>query len=415
MARKLHDMAGRLTATRFDTPTASLLDAVVSGPESDDLLTARLQALPLNEAVGLLLDKAVAANTPIERRNVANLIVNVCRERTADITAFSASTHAAAWRTLIADEGSITNGGTPVANSFLSLNEALFASTNVLPPEADGPRWGYSSDHYDDSLRQRSPGRLAAQMIDTYGEDGRALVRARVLARLAGIPESELPKYPHQAPPTQAEAAGLRRRFAAVTNRDDAARLVSEQPLPIKVVLPEILCDDPTLNARLTGLAATVTNITVTDDAFKAIIAPWLNRPVDPALIRTLSDYCLRQGSNQVGVLCQIERKSDFGGCTVSVQTAPANLMAAGINDGEHTNNLRRVVGVTGLVCARGILGAARWRFTELPEKRGWGTFTASDPSTLRQMDQAIADFCNGKADAASAGVVRFLAKGPGQ
>lgn len=414
MTRKLHEVATRLTAVRFETPTDALLDAALQSGDSNDLLAARLRALPLEDAVGLLLDKAVLTNAPAARLKAAGQIATVRREDATKGMKLNPVAHAAAWRDLIADERHITNTVTSVADTFLCLNEALFSPTNTLPPEADGPRWRHSDDYYDYDLQRRSVGCLAARTIATYGVDGRTLVRARVLARLTGTPEADLPKYPHQAPPTKAEAARLRNRFAAVANREEAARLVSEQPLPIKAALTDILCADPALNARLTALAATVTNIAVTDDPMRGVLAPWLNHPVDPALVQTLSEYCLRQGSNQVAVLCQIDRQSDFGGCSVTVKAAPPDLMAEGINDSGQTNQLTHVVGVTGLVCAHGVLGAARWRFSEQPEKRGWGTFTASEPATYQHMDQAIADFCGSKADATSAGIVRFLAKGPG-
>ena len=416
MVRKLREIGGRLTAMRVETPTGALLDATLNGVEDHELLTARLRPLPLDEAVGLLLDKAIATNTPDARLKAANLIADVCVSGGRSVFAplLDAAGHATAWRALIADRRTGTNSATTVEDAFLCLNETLFAPTNVLPTSAHDRSGRSSHDYYDYALQGRSPGRLAARMFETYGEEGRTLVRTRVLARLTGTPESELPKYPHQARPTDAEAACVRDRFAAITNREEAARVVGEQSLPVKSALPDILRADPALNARLTALA-TVTNITVTDNAMRDVLAPWLNRPVDQTLIQTLSEYCLRQGSNQVAVLCQIERKADFGGCAVTVQPAPANLMAAGISDGEYTNNLRRVVGVTGLVCSRGVLGAAHWRFTELPEERGWGAFTASDPATLQQMNQAIADFCGSKADVTSAGIVRFLAKGPGQ
>lgn len=126
-----------------------------------------------------------------------------------------------------------------------------------------------------------------------------------------------------------------------------------------------------------------------------------------------LQTYCLSQTSKGIPVHCRIERRENFGGCRVVVERAGQALVSENCHErGEGTNAPPQLVGVTGLVCARGVMGSAQWRTMPLPEDVNWSRLVSSDPEGFARFWTAVGEFCGSKADAVSVGIVRFLSKG---
>jgi hypothetical protein len=356
-------------------------------------LAAQLQAMAPSEAIGAILRAAVATNDPAGRTRVAgvlSLLLYRSRSRDGkpasfDVTGLDPKVWAAEWKALVTDDrASGTDTSMTIADQYLSLNEQLFV----------------------DGMTDR-----ARRCIDDYGEQGRDLVRRRVLGRLSGAPESQLPKYPGESTLSSAASEGLRQRLAAVTSYREMATLVRGLSMDELAGLPAIVHADPNLSARLIPIANTVASVAAddADPATRKRLATWVGKTVDPSMATDLRAYCVERCRAGQRVICLLARDPRLGGCWVTVrEQGPGELPGAGIGV--------RPTGVYALVCAPGVYGTASWRIAPPPDTPAgqWPfvTFEGSNSDELQAYEQALAEVFSPKVEATSIALVKFQAGG---
>ena len=147
-----------------------------------EMLTARIRAIPPSEAMKIILSKAVEIDDPRGRTSMVYPLYQVLptNPRKAgeapsyDGRGLDPTLYADQWRSLVMDERKPSNEAWgSVSDMFLCAYECLFA--------------GRRRDELE-------------KLILDYGVPGREFLRQRVLGRLSGTPESQLPRYPQDAP-----------------------------------------------------------------------------------------------------------------------------------------------------------------------------------------------------------------------
>jgi hypothetical protein len=398
--------AADLATMPYDASLDDLLANELAGNKAPGrgLLLGRLEALARPELVHALLQKAADVQDAAGRATLVRLLAEVeyLRLRDGDRPmapgrdSNGAVPDAALWRTLVTmDDTSVDPTGARVADLFLCLHEQVFTAPPPKPPD---PRTLFRMLGTGAigrlPLNPHAHGARASTLILDYGPRGRDFVLGRVLARLDGRPE---PACPGQTPVPSATLDSLTHRLEAVTTRDEAAALAAGLPLPEFAALPDILLANAALNARLSAFANTITQVSALGDAaLQQRLEPWVGRTLSPELIQLLEETCAVATTNGNAVSCLFAREEGFGGCSVRVETLPT---------GEPP---KKVVGYTGLVCARGICEPCAWRTTPTPAKVCWGTLWTDHPVQRSAFQKAAEDLCRAKSDACSASIVKF-------
>ena len=388
--------AKRLAAMPFDRTDDDLLAIVQGGQDKDvhferDALFNRLRRMTLDQACGYLLGKAVAADDPKTRLTMHWMLAwRVGRNAgvSAEKAGVTPTGHAEAWKALVADDRVVTGlgdyAGECVSDAYLTLYERLFSELKISE--------GWSSEEG-----------TAAKVLRKYGALGRTLVRQRVLARLGGLRADQLPKYPGETTLSAEQKAACVRRFSEATSRERAAAVVDGLSIYERVALPEILRENPALNARLEALANTVTRISVQNrgDEEQRLKA-WEGRRMDAELVGELAALCEARAKSNLPTLCLLSRKENFGGCEVLVNATDTM--------GEREKKV--CVGYSGLVCDRGVIASAKWRTAPPPAETNWNTVLTSEPDQLRGFQRGTESLCKGTNTACAAGFVRFKTEG---
>lgn len=267
-------------------------------------LATQLQAMVPSEAVAAILRAAVATHDPAGRTRVAGvlrLLLHQSRPKDGrpasfNVGALDPRAWSAEWKALITDDRvSGTDSPMTIADQYLSLNEQLFVDRMT-----DRPR----------------------KCIDDYGEQGRDLIRRRVLGRLSGMSDSQLPEYPGESTLSPAASARLRQKLGAVTSYKEMATLVQGLSLDERAGLPTIMQADPDLSVRLIPIANTVVAV-VADDADAAMkerLATWVGETVTPGMVADLREYCIGQCGAGRRFICLLARDKHLGGCCVKVK-----------------------------------------------------------------------------------------------
>jgi len=400
------EQAEQLRHFPYEVPFEQMLADVPWGNDRDhpvrELLYARTEVMPLAEVLGPVLEYAAAATHPVIRTDLAFLLRSRAGDRPEE--GLSATNHAAEWETLISDDriAESSTGSQIVSEQFLALNEHLFGGEWDVIPETEENDWrgGVEGEH------------AARELLKSRGERGRDWLRARVRRRLAGVPESELPPYPSpEARPDEEETAGILRRFGAVTNREEAAAVVAEMSFGQRAALPELLRENPELNARLLPPANRVQAVRADGDAgeWNRRLREWEGKLPTPDLLDQMRQCAEEMARAGKPVTCHLTRRADFGGCEVAFEVQPVRLRHAKPGDPPWP-----IVGYGGLVCAPGLYGAALWRIAPLPEdecKRWWAPAT-SDSFDLERFDRAVKDFFDPAIPASEEAIAVFQTKG---
>lgn len=279
------------------------------------------------------------------------------------------------WYALVTDDREVPgDSSSRVSDRFLCQYERLFADRRVVDPEG---------------------------LIREYGASGRELLRRRVLGRLSGLSEGELPKYPQDAPLSDAVRAALREKLAAVASGERAIESLGDLFIYERAALPGLLQGDPNLCAGLLPAANTVVAVSAADaePELQNRLMAWVGRPVTSGLVRQLQEYCKARGQVGRETFCLLARREYLGGCQVTVRAD------VGGQGGE-------IIGVNGLVCAPGVFATANWRLAPLPETVDWWIYQTSEPYVMEEFERALADVFGPGVEASSAVIVRFMTKG---
>ena len=375
------------------------------GGYAHQVLMAKFESAPFPDVLGLLLKQAAATNTAHARAALAGMARQAAAGRAA--TGVKPTDHADPWKSLIADDrASSTNADRLVSDSFLILNEQLFAS---------GKAAAQGDDFFSEYGRSREAGAADALIAD-YGRRGRELLRERARGRLSGTPEEKLPRYPDDEPLSPKGYAALKGKLAGVDGLDKLAEATEKLSIYERAALPELLRKEPTLNERLAAMANKVTKVTVdsTDEAFRTKLEAWRGKAFTPDLVRDLQDYCTAQARASRPSACLLSRKGDFAGCEVSVRSAvaPADEPDA---EGEGKPAIRPIAGLTGLICGHGLYGAAVWRTAPPPAKDTWGNVETSEPDVIRDFQASAARLCGSDVAASEEAFAVFETKGDRQ
>ena len=397
--KKLRDKAADLRLKVWDFDNDRLLDAWLA--EGSDILELRVKAMPLPDALRLLLDRAARETNAENRIELAGLVADILKDDTP-AAIVSAPGLAGFWKELLSDSRTVREH--QVCDSYLALLER--------PREESSGRGSRRYAFYEDasepacSLNQGFAGFKAIGLIHLYGDEIRAVLRSRAEARLAGEPEERLPPIPSSAGVDEGGRKALAGRLAAAGSRSDAEALVKSLGLAEREALPVVLTNAPALNRALLAHALIVTNIAAGGDAaFAEAARPWLNRAADEKLVRLLEAYCADQCRTGRSVTVTLARAADFGGCTVS-STPFADVSP---DDRDRKKGPPRIVGYSGLAVISGFYGSLDRRLLAKPKKEEWGAFETSLPDEKKDFDNAVTnEFFSALAPASAGGLVVF-------
>ncbi len=216
---------------------------------------------------------------------------------------FSMAAHAEAWRKLLADTRSITDfGGMTMGEPMTVGQYAGIAAEQLFAPGAE--------DRQEEN-----------EEAQQFGSKAYEVYRTRAEARLAGKPESALPKFPSgknvsaerrktiQTELTTASGESLRQRVAALTSDEYLA-------------LHEILAADAQLNTKLAALANVISDVQVALDApgLKQQAEALKGKPLDRKMVETLvetSKALLKEGK-PIQIL--VSRAGSLGGIKIRAE-----------------------------------------------------------------------------------------------
>ncbi len=369
-----------------------------------EVLNAKIETSSPPEFLGTLLGLASATNSPAFRLEIATMARPAAGQYAA--TGLAPTHYANHWKTLIADDrrGSPT-ADTLVSDAFLVLNEELFSETSAAARKA--PK--------DDSFFRRLSTKDSppVALIATYGRRGHEWLRDRVLQRLAGMSENQLPRYPIDEAFSPEQYATLKRKMEQATDPAQVSETMDKLSIYEHAALPGLLRKESDLNKRLTPMAGIITSVTVegVDESAQMTLTAWKGKTLATDLVRDLRDLCEAQvqaGRTASGILM---RNGEFGGCTVSFISRVA-IPDSSNKRGGRTATDWRVAGITGLVCAPEVYSAAVWRTVQQPAAQKWDCVETSDPDTVRTFQMAINDLCRSKVAACDKAFVAFQTKG---
>lgn len=355
----LEQWADRVAGLHCPSDLDRLLDRPDAEPFKEEMVKEMLAALPLREAAGMLLRRAVASGQPSASDDLERRLRAIAFDRdTQRVPGLSPTDHADAWRTLITGSSKI-----------LLLNEALFAKPLRHAPRLteEGRRGGGLMDAEA----------MAKRLIDDHGACAQAFLEQRVRARLAGTAEDALPPYPCDAPLAAADGTAVKARLAAAASREEAQALMAALPLAEREALPDLLRGDPVLNARLQAFAGVITAIQASpaDTAMAERLARWRGRALCPELVGELEAWCRTEAESGRPAHCTIGRHRDFAGTGIVLEVTAAPVAEEALEKGERM----RIVGWCGVACAPGIYGGMRRRTAPMPVARSWRTIESSD------------------------------------
>jgi hypothetical protein len=248
-------------------------------------------------------------------------------------------------------------------------------------------------------------------VIRDYGQRGREMVKKRILARLDGVAEDELPAFPSDRKALSGELLLLRNKLQAARTRSQAVEIFEKLSVYELEYLGEILKSDAELNRRLTSFANAVISVKVTgNDVLQKRIEKWQGSELSAAIIDELRACCLEGVTKSKAYECRVDRAKGFGGCNLTIRTISSDEMTAGMRKAKESD--RGISGISGLVAAEGLYGSARWRTAPKPKKLYWGMLRTSSPDQMYDFEVAVQGICDGSVPASSEGIVRFIAKG---
>ena len=357
-------LANELKRIDYDATTDELIDCVIeSMPGTNSIertmLLARLRFQESDQALRLLLNEAVSRTDGQQRSASANVISEMIK---GNRDLYGAGPGAPAvpeggdadhWKVLIGDTSSIEGTDALVCDQFMWLNEEIYAPA---PEEKnyDYMYWAESGGAQKNGFQILRGGVKARDVIHEYGERGRELVRTRILARLKGLPEKDLPLYTddYVAPPEQVER--LRTKLREAKSRSEAEAAVKKIQIYDIAAMLKLLREDHDLNMKLTAFANTVTSVTVSDGLEKERLSGWEGDSLTPSHIEELRSICDGYARTNKAVECLINRADAFGGCALIVRAISDKELTAGMPNREP--ELRRIIGIAGLVVSDGLL-----------------------------------------------------------
>lgn len=383
----LRQTADKLAALSLDCPADRRKICLADGQYDRALVDAKLQEVPLADVLGEVLAHAVSISGADDRGSIAHQIAR--RAGKEPVSGLRATDHAAAWETLIADDRRLSYDSERLASEvFLILNEQLFAQGNLPSTKRDS--WSF--------LDANAGGRAARQLLWEHGTSGRAWLRDRVRQRLAGVPETELPRYLADIPLADERLAALRVKFAAAADGAAARKLVAELSPAERLALPDLLGREPELNAWLLERNSRIDAVQIDGDLgeWNAKLRAWEGRPLARDLLEDLRSCAEERVRAELPFSAKLIRRPDFGGSALEITTTVPVPEYYRRNGAE-----QRIAGFAGLICGPGCYGAAFWRTAPPPDKENRWSVATSDSFEMRGF-QAAADAFFGAALPAS-------------
>ena len=376
---KLRQTADKLEALPLDCPVERRKICLADGQYDRALVDAKLQEAPLADVLDEVLAHAVSLSAADDRGSIAHQIAR--RAGKEPVPGLRATDHAAAWETLIADDRRQSYDSERLTSeAFLILNEQLFAQGNLPPTKQDS--WSF--------LDANAGGRAARQLLWEQGASGRLWLRDRVRQRLAGVSEAELPRYLADVPLADDMRTALREKFAAAADGAAGRKLVADLSPAERLALPDLLRQEPELNARLLEWNRRIDAVQIDGDLgeWNAKLRVWEGRPMAPELLEDLRSCAEERARAELPFGAKLVRKPDFGGAALEI--------TATVPEPEYlrrNNETQRIVGYAGLICGPGCYGAAVWRTAPPPDQKNWWSAATSDSFEIRGFRQAADAF----------------------
>lgn len=401
----LRNAATVLRTFKWETGTSDLAAQWVG--ESDiaarnwveRVLDARLEIMPPPDALRLLMACAVKETDPERRMKMAILINQSMMEERRRLTPASTAEE---WKALFGD--SRTNREHQVRDSYLILCENLFAPPEASAEERYIPFYGCPEEN-PCSLGMPNRSSRALDLIHLYGDEGRAFLLKREIARLEGVPEESLEPFPSARTFPVERVASVESRLEQAKTREEAEAVAAALGLPEREGLPALLTNHPALNARLVPLSMLVKEVVVEgDDALRRELAELVGQPAGTGLVHRLKAYCESRTRAGKSVTVSLERLPRFGGCIVKA----VPFVPTAEKPGEPGEKMG-IVGYSGLSVIFGSYGFCDWRIRSVPSRQHWDAFLTSGPDERHDFEKALNDeFFSAIPAASSAGLVMF-------
>ncbi|MBN1670567.1 MAG: hypothetical protein JXR37_06020 [Kiritimatiellae bacterium] len=415
---------------------AELAGGRATWEDVDDLLTQRLVREEESAAVSAVLEAARKAEAAPLRVRLIALVPHIgvyrrygrymdagmADEEPADAPPLklNVADHAEMWKKLIADERPCQSDEWP-------------DWTGETMAVADTARWAIEALYSAEDDEERSSGAL----LYLWGERGRALLRARADARLAGKAENELPPYPA---PDRVSAERRREIQTALAAAEPAAvaGLAAGLSLDELAAVAEACACDQELNRRLLPAANTIRAVHAPpgDPALGERTAALKGKVFDRAMAESLKQICEDLLKDGQPAACSVVRPACLEGITVRIRPMPdSRADGAGARHREGGADHPVVAGVVSSVpglyahalwaaampgagdktpAGRDAGGAATRERVPVADAEPGDAHEPESPQAQEQFWNTLADLCSGNSSVCEYATVSFAGLMPG-
>lgn len=218
------------------------------------------------------------------------------------------------WSRLIADDRTDSRGRV-LSEVVLVLNEQLFADSSQYTGE-------YNKWSYPNPSAQR-----AAGLLQQYGRDARYWLQERVRLRLDGVPETELPHYEDipELAKDESLVAGVETALSGAVSSEQLQSALMDWRPEERMVLPELLCKNPKLNAALYACANHLGSMQLDalPDMWRDRLQKWAGKAPDAALLQELRACMEYLARNGLHVRMDLVYQQNFEGWSLSATSIP--------------------------------------------------------------------------------------------
>ena len=398
---EMKKLASDLRKAPFDKAIGKILSPGVHPMLDVCVLEAKLSLMPADKTIASLLDKACAANSQEEKKNIMGqflLFITVNKDLIRK-NPVKQDICAEQWKKLIQPSGDGKDGSLDVSGMFLAANEELFAPRKKVKKV----KANYS---YECEPKKMVQYEAALALIGEYGQKGRQLLMERVQGRLSGVSEDKLSKYPCDYRLSQDELKGINDKLASVSSRKELGDCIGKFSIYQMAGLSKVLKQDTKLNARLAEFANTVIKVDfrIDDPEWKDKFNGLEGEVFSDETAKLMFDFCRVKTEKGVGVVCQLKRKKMLQGCELVITGRKENVANV-------VKEKSSIEGFTGLVFADGLFSSVAWRTSPMPKEKDWGTLLSSEGNEIAEFWKSIKEFSGSGGDASSIGMIRFVTK----
>ena len=267
----------------------------------------RLQMMKPEKAEQVLLDALAKEKSIIRKEGIFSLLQEMLSYAVSQGEKISHATNRDLWIKLLDDTSRFSGGRRTFAESAAKLYEISFSAGNFRKKKMI-------------ACYTQIPSEPEMLLRGFYGPEGVEFVKNRIIRKLAGTPENELPPYPSQKEFTDKQFSELAEKLENAESQEELRKTVDSLSIYELFHLKELLGRKGKLNSKLLKLSGIVSEIDVkTDDDSVARFKAWKGKPVTPELVKLMSEYTRSHLGDNKCVDCRLVILPCFRGFRIEV------------------------------------------------------------------------------------------------